>query len=293
MRTAVLDIGGTAIKAGIFEDGSLSGLKEFETNAAFGGEHVMQSAVRILQEYGEFARIGVSTAGQVDTQKGRIKYANANIPGYTGMEIRDRLEEQFHVPVTVENDVNAAAIGEAHFGAGRQYDDFLCLTYGTGVGGAIVIGGEVYHGSGYCAGEVGALLIHPEERDAIADKFSGCYEKYASTTALVKRAMQKDASLCDGRKIFAAMEKEEIREVIDAWIDEIVYGLASLVHIFNPPCIILGGGVMKQNYIIEQLQKKLYREIMESYRSVKLFSAELGNQAGLFGAAWLADRGAG
>ena len=98
----------------------------------------------------------------MNSKEGYIRYANENIPGYTGMRIRDILEEEFHVPVAVENDVNAAAIGEGRFGAGKDMEDFLCITYGTGVGGAVVIGKEIYRGDSFSAGEF-LSLIHISE----------------------------------------------------------------------------------------------------------------------------------
>lgn len=290
MKTAVLDIGGTAIKAGIYENNTLGQIREFETNASLGGEHVVEKAITILKQYESFDRIGISTAGQVDSKQGMIRYANSNIPEYTGTQLKAIMEREFGVPAAVENDVNAAALGEAHFGAGKDYSNFLCLTYGTGIGGAIVINRELYRGDTFSAGEMGAILIHPEDRNAEEDMFSGCYEKYASTTALVLKAMEIDKTLTDGRKIFAALERSSVRMVVDNWITEVTYGLVSLIHIFNPGCVILGGGVMKQDYIIERIKQSLYQNIMESYHGVKLVQAGLGNQAGLFGAVYCAGR---
>lgn len=240
MRIAALDIGGTSIKSGIW-DGTEKEIQEFrekDTNAKQGGLYVMERAKEILKTYGSFDAVGVSTAGQVNPQEGCIRYANENIPGYTGMRIREILEQEFGVPVAVENDVNSAAIGEGRFGAGAGFQDFLCITYGTGVGGAIVLNNQVYGGSAWSAGEFGGILIHPEDQ-AEGDPFSGCYEKYASTTALVKRAMALNSELSNGRSIFARLAEEEIRHIIDLWIDEIVHGLVSVIHIFNPSCIVM------------------------------------------------------
>lgn len=287
-KIAALDIGGTSIKSGVWVNKSIQEIRERDTNAKNGGGYVMERAKEILHSYSGFDAIGISTAGQVDSIKGRIRYANENIPGYTGMQVKEILEKEFSVPVAVENDVNAAAIGEAKFGAGKDQKDFLCITYGTGVGGAIVMDGRVYTGSAFSAGEFGGIIVHPEARKP-GEPFSGCYEKYASTTALVRMAQEYDKTLDSGRKIFSRIDEPEIQALVSRWIDEIVYGMVSVIHIFNPSCIVMGGGVMAQPYIIQQVKEKTQAQIMDSFRNVKLRQAELGNQAGLLGAAFLAS----
>lgn len=287
-KIAALDIGGTSIKSGVWVNKSVQEIREQDTNAKNGGCYVMERAKEILHSYSGFDAIGISTAGQVDSVKGQIRYANENIPGYTGMQVKEILEKEFSVPVAVENDVNAAAIGEAKFGAGKDQKDFLCITYGTGVGGAIVMDGRVYTGSAFSAGEFGGIIVHPEARKQ-GEPFSGCYEKYASTTALVRMAQEYDKTLDSGRKIFSRIDESEIQALVGGWIDEIVYGLVSVIHIFNPSCIVMGGGVMAQPYIIRQVKEKIQAQIMDSFRNVELRQAELGNQAGLLGAAFLAS----
>lgn len=289
MRIATLDIGGTSIKSGIWTGGrQAQEVREHDTNAGRGGAYVMERAKEILHAYGDFDAVGISTAGQVNSRDGVIRYANENIPGYTGMKIRELMEKEFGVPTAVENDVNAAAVGEGRFGAGRDFSDYLCITYGTGVGGAIVIDHKIYTGSNFSAGEFGAMPVHPEDcREG--DPFSGCYEKYASATGLVLKAVEYDASLDNGRKIFERLQEPKVKEIVDSWTDEIVLGLRSLIHIFNPSCVILGGGIMAQPYILDQVKKKTLGTIMSSFHDVKLVQAELGNQAGLLGAAYLAD----
>ncbi len=290
MITMVLDIGGTAIKSGVCVDGTLTDIKETPTEANQGGPHVTARIKDIISKYRQrhsFEDIGISTAGQVNPVLGQIIYANENIPGYTGTKLKDILEEEFHLPVYVENDVNAAAIGESVFGAGRAHRNYVCLTYGTGVGGAIFLDGNLYSGSSYSAGEFGAIVTHPEERMVCNGMFSGCYEKYASATALVGRAMQFDASLSNGRRIFEELSNPDVKKIVDGWIGEIIYGLTTIVHMLNPECIILGGGIMEQPYILEQLRERLYLNIMPSFRQVQLEKAELGNRAGMLGASVL------
>ena len=288
MRIAALDIGGTSIKSGIWDGEKASELKEWDTNASQGGAYLMERAKAILHTYEPFDAIGISTAGQVNTVDGSIHYANDNIPGYTGIQVRQIMEKEFGVPTAVENDVNSAALGEYVFGAGKGVEDFLCLTYGTGVGGAIVINGKIYSGHRFSGGSFGGILVHPEAMEEGVE-YSGCYEKYASTTALVRMAMQIDPSLDNGRKIFEAFDRPEIREVIDKWIDEIVYGLLTLVHVFNPSDILMGGGILAQKYIIEEVRKRVDNRLSSGFRGVRLVQTGLGNQAGLLGAAYLAS----
>ena len=290
MKVLVFDVGGTSIKYGYCVDNELKEVKELPTNAKKGGRHIMDTLLSLVREQEGYDAIGISTAGQVNAEQGYVIYANENIPNYTGIRIREELEREFHVPVMVENDVNSAAMGEAVYGAGEEYDDFLCLTYGTGVGGAIVQDKQVYHGSGFSAAEFGAIVTHSQEKLRGSNYFDGCYERYASTTALVRMAMAYDPELDNGRKIFARLEDPRVMEILDCWVDEIMLGLASLTHIFNPSCIILGGGIMVQPLILEKIRQKVSRFIMPSFAHVAILPARLGNSAGLLGANYLAVR---
>lgn len=287
MKILVFDIGGTSIKYGTCIDNELKNVRELPTDAGLGGRHILDTILSLADREQDCDGIGVSTAGQVNARTGTIIYANQNIPGYTGMEIRRELTERFHVPVAVENDVNAAAMGEAVYGAGKDHEDFLCLTYGTGIGGAIIQRRTIYHGSGFSAAEFGAIVTHSEARSASGDFFAGCYERYASTTALVKTASAYDASLTDGRRIFARLSDPRVQRILDQWIDEILAGLSSLIHIFNPSCVILGGGIMVQPLILEKIQKRLPLYVMPSFSNVRIRAASLGNTAGLLGANYL------
>ena len=290
MKVLVFDVGGTSIKHGICIDNVLTEVQETPTNAKKGGRHIMDTLVSLIRQQEGYDAIGISTAGQVNADKGYIIYANENIPNYTGIQIREELEREFQVPVAVENDVNAAAMGEAIFGAGQDHPDFLCLTYGTGVGGAIVQDRKIFHGSSFSAAESGAIVTHAEERFAGKSYFDGCYERYASTTGLVRMAMAYDPQLDNGRKIFARLDDPKVREILDRWVDEIMLGLSSLTHIFNPACIVLGGGIMVQPLILELIREKISRFVMPSFAQVDIRPAELGNTAGLLGACHLAAR---
>ena len=288
MKIVALDIGGTSIKSGLWDGEKLQQYREWDTNAGRGGAYLMERAKEIIRTYEGFEAIGISTAGQVNTGNGSIYYANDNIPNYTGTPIREILSEEFQVPVAVENDVNSAALGELYFGAAKGAESFLCLTYGTGVGGAIVIDGKIVPGHRYSAGGFGGIVIHPEEMDP-AVEFSGCYEKCASTTGLVKRVRKVDAALDNGRKIFAAFERAEIKKEIDLWIDDMVYGLVTLIHVFNPSVILLGGGILAQPYIISEVCARVDQRISQGFKGTQIKQTGLGNQAGLMGAIHLAS----
>lgn len=289
MRILAADIGGTNTKLCICDEhGRMEKFQEYATESRQGGPHVMARLMDKLAEYDDFDAIAISTAGQVDSEAGIIVFANENIPDYTGMRIKDMLEEKFHKPVKVENDVNAAALGEAFFGAARHLDDFLCLTYGTGIGGAIVIDRRVYKGANGVAAEFGHIVTH-----AVADRGNGgtplFYEKYASTTALVEMARDVDPDCRNGRMLFEKIKQgnSQLEQVLHVWVDEVVYGLASIIHIFNPSAVIVGGGVLEQDELVQLVEARTKAAVMESYRDVKILKASLGNKAGVLGAASL------
>lgn len=290
MKNLVFDIGGTSIKCGVCQDNRLTDTREVPTLAPKGGAHILETVISLIQAHADYDAIGISTAGQVHAKDGYIIYANQNIPNYTGIQYKKTLEELFQVPVAVENDVNAAALGEAVYGAGRDYDQFLMLTYGTGVGGAVINDKKVFHGSSYSASEFGAIITHSDARLSGDDFFDGCYEKYASTTGLLQMIKPYRPELDTGRKVFDALNDDTVVGILDKWVDEIMLGLATLTHIYNPSCILLGGGIMSQPLILQKIAEKKSRFIMPSFSHVHIAAAVLGNSAGMWGANYLASQ---
>ncbi|WP_284139125.1 MULTISPECIES: ROK family protein [unclassified Virgibacillus] len=286
MKLLGIDIGGTAIKVGLAnEHGEISLFKEYASESKKGGEYMIQKVMRIITEMNTVDAIGISTAGQVNHQDGSILYANDNIPGYTGMPLKELLEDRFGVPVMVENDVNAAAMGEYYFGNTHRRDDFLFLTYGTGIGGALFLNGRLYHGNDGIAGEFGHLITHPSGALCNCGRY-GCYEAYASTTALINKAKLVDKSYDNGRIIFEGYQQGDVslQQLIVDWIYEVALGLTSLIHIFNPPSIIIGGGIMEQDVLVKQVSFQVKQMIMDSFSNVQIQKASLGNKAGVLGA---------
>lgn len=307
-RIAALDIGGTNIKACLFYEDTPCETQpvracnavypgtapvasvETPTEARMGAAHMMTRVIAVLEKLYPFDVIGVSTAGQVDPEKGTIRYANDNIPGYTGMDVRGILSERFRVPVVVVNDAYAAALGEGVHGAAKGERDYLCLTYGTGIGSGVVLDGKIYYGTGASAGVMlGGLILHPEKVCA-GDPFSGTYERFASASALVRMGMAADPLLNSGRAIFSRMEEPRVRALVDHWLDEVAAGLCSLIHIYNVPHIVLGGGVMEQPYAIDGVRTRTLERLIRGFCTPRIEKASLGNMAGLYGAAELAKQ---
>src|SRR5690625_270418 len=290
MKVVGVDIGGTSIKLGLVnEKGQIDQFQEYDTEAQKGGPNILETLIKkIREQFTEFDAIGVSTLGQIDREQGIIVQEAANIPQTKGLQIKHTLEKAFNVPVAVENDVNAAALGESAFGIGAEYSDLLYLAYGTGVGGSIVIDSSIHYGKDGFAGEFGHFPTHAFGKQCGCGQL-GCYEKYASTTALVEAAQKVNPSLVNGRIIFEKYHAgdKEVIEVVNHWLKEIAVGLATVIHIFNPSTIVLGGGVMEQEVILSQLRELVESSTLESFHGFDILSATLGNKAGLLGAASL------
>lgn len=218
--------------------------------------------------------------------------APKTVPGFTGTDVRTPLERRFGVPVFVENDVNCAAVGEAHAGAGKWEPQFLCVNYGTGVGGAIVMDGHIYHGASWSAGEIGHILTHAgKDTELCSCGCHGCYEAYSSTTALCRMEGKVLGRPVNGRELFEELDRggpSPLDAVLDEWCEEVCYGLVSLTHIFNFPLIVLGGGIMNEERVIQAVREKLSPMLISSYRGVRITGAHLGNDAGMLGAWYLA-----
>ena len=285
MRIAVLDIGGTAIKYGVWEAGQLTGLSERPTPVTC-TKDLISEILKIVQTLDKPDALGISTRGQVDGS-GSILYDNGPIEDYTGTPLKAILEDALGIPVWVENDVNAAAWGEACCGAGVGQSDFLCLTYGTAVGGAIILNGQLYKGANWSAGEFGSMQLFSQK--PAWQGFGGAYyENMASTSALVTAARAVDSSLTNGRQVCGRMDDPLIISVVDQWVRNVSFGLSTLIHIFNPGLIVLGGGLMQNDKIFRQISACTMTQLMPGFECVQLKPAKLGNHAGIIGAAMLA-----
>lgn len=287
MRILTFDIGGTFIKYGLCDQSfKLLETHKIPTDAQKGGQALVEKIIDIIEGYEDIDRVAISTAGQVDSENGIVVYSTDNIPYYTGMMVKKLIENKTGIPTFVENDVNAAAMGEAIFGAAKGQSDFICLTYGTGVGGAIYLNNKLYKGARSSAGELGHMIIHAGGKQCTCGG-EGCYECYASARALITAVNKVSKEPLDAFQIFEKenFEKPEIRSEIDKWIDEIIVGLINIIYTFNPPLIVLGGGITNEDYIIDLIDRKIYNRLMENFRNVNIVRSKLGNNAALLGVA--------
>lgn len=292
MNIITFDIGGTFIKYALCDENfNLSQSTKIPTDAKQGGRKLIEKVIDIVNEHKNIDRVAISTAGQVDSVTGTVVYATDTIPGYTGTKIKEMVESATGVPTYVENDVNSAALGEAYFGKGKGYSDFICLTYGTGIGGAIWLNDDLYKGSFCSAGELGHIITHTGGKKCTCGG-NGCYECYASASALVRSVNEISTEELDGVKIFSEenFKNPVIKSKIDTWIDEIVIGLISIVYTFNPSLIVLGGGIMNEDYIVSSINERIEVKLMESFRNVKIVNSDLGNTAGMLGVAYKASK---
>lgn len=288
VRIGLLDIGGTSIKSGIFENNILTAGETIPTCAKDGAQQVLLRAITLLHLTEKLDSIGISTCGQVNPADGSIAYANENMPGYTGMPVRKMFEDSFHIPCAVINDAYAAAAGEHACGAAQGAADLLCITYGTGIGAGIWLNGAPYYGAGPNAGIMaGGMIVHAEKK---SDPWAGSYEKAASTTALLQRAKAADPSITDGRSFMEKVQKEpELMDVLTAWTDEIGIGLCSFAAVYNIPLFVLGGGIMEQPLVFQKTEEAFQKHLIPGFHGIALKKARLGNQAGLYGAAAAAE----
>jgi len=225
----------------------------------------------------------------VDDTIGVVIGTNGKIPNYEGAHIKDELEAAFQVPAHVLNDANAAALGEAFAGAAKGMENALMLTLGTGVGGGIILGGKIFGGTRGIAGELGHFTLYQNGVPCSCGK-KGCFESYASTTALISRAKKETGETdLDGKIIFerAASGDPIMLQLLDRWTDDIAAGITGLVHIFNPQIVLIGGGVSVQEaLLIAPLRRKVLSGVMPRFaEGLRVERAILSNDAGIIGAA--------
>ena len=290
-----IDIGGTAVKMGLVDhEGAIHARHEASVCFDHYQTPILTTVIReaqafLARESAQIEGIGVSATGQVDDRAGAVIGTNGKIPHYEGAQIKRDMEAAFGVPVFALNDANAAALGECFAGRAKGVQNVLMVTLGTGVGGGIVLGGKIFGGTRGIAGELGHFTLYQDGPRCPCGK-RGCFESYAATTALVRRAKEATGEAdMNGRIVFsrAADGDQAMLAVLSAWIDDIAAGISGLVHIFNPQMVLIGGGVSAQEaLLIAPLRERVLRSVMPRFAEcLQLEAATLGNDAGMIGAA--------
>lgn len=298
-----IDVGGSAVKGAVIDEtGKLYG--EDSVTTVKGGE-IVNCIVALCNRLTKLNKeavkgIGIGCAGVIDSEGGVVVLArNLNLADFPLVKL---LREKINLPVKITNDANAAALGEAKFGAGKNYKNSILVTLGTGVGGGIVIDGKLFEGNKSAGAEIGHMVIERGGEQCSCGR-RGCLEAYASATALKKRtkwAMEEDAGsqmwkkytseTATGKTAFEFAESDtSAKEVVDRYVDYLACGLINLANVFRPEVIMLGGGISKEGERLTlPLQEILDREVFAaSYAPVKVTVATLGNSAGAYGAAAL------
>ena len=308
-----VDLGGTNIATGVVnEKNEIVGRGKVKTNAPRPAEAIFDSIKEAVDmavvnagiNYSDVVSVGIGTPGSVNKDTGAIEFSN-NLK-FNNVPAKEMLEERLKKPVYLENDANAAALGEAVAGCGNGVKDFVANTLGTGVGSGIIINGKIHRGSNFCGGEMGHMVINVDGIPCNCGR-KGCWEKYASATALVSQAVEAmqgnkasllwqtcegDLNKVEGKTIFEALDMgdETAKQVVDKYLYYVAIGLANVINALQPEIVCIGGGISGQGEkILEPIRQIVKAERYSVYaeKQATILRATLGNDAGIIGAALL------
>ena len=296
------DVGGTFIKYAVINSfGEILCKGKFPTpehNCKITIPEKMIEIIEELKKEYELHSVGICTAGLVDSKNGVVITAN-NFPEYSGARLAEAVKQGTGLNTFVENDVNAAALGEMWKGAAKGSDSFVCIALGTGVGGAIVIDGKVVKGISGAAGEVGHIIVN-EKGEQCGCGTIGCYERYASTSAFIRSYINScrgqrliiDEDEIDGETIMKLVNGGDklATEVYNQFLDHVVTGIVSLTHLLDPGLIVVGGGISAQGEVFfKELNNRFKKRAIKDYADhTNIVQAQLKNDAGIYGACYIA-----
>ena len=301
-----VDIGGTTVKLGLFDkEGNVLEKWEIPTVKDNGGERILPDVADSIKEMmaakgiteDDVEGVGVGVPGPVDTQGNVQKAVNL---GWGVFNIPEVMGSYINVPVKAGNDANVAAYGEMWQGGGKGCSNMVAVTLGTGVGGGIIINGQILTGATGAGGEIGHIHIEDNETDVCGCQNRGCLEQYASATGVVRlatRRLAKDdapsvlrSGEVSAKTVFDAVKEGDAVaiEIAEQFGDYLGKGLAAVAAVVNPEMFVIGGGVSKAGEILFDYIRPAYdKYVFHGCRSAKLALATLGNDAGIFGAAAL------
>ena len=307
-----IDLGGTNIAVGIVnEKGAIIAKKSVKTGSQRPFEDIVKDmadcTISVLSDnnisLGDVVHIGIGAPGSIDTLNGIIVYAN-NFKYGENVPMAKLLQKYINKPVYIGNDANVAALGEVISGAAKGLKNAIMITLGTGVGGGIVINGKIYEGQYSAGAELGHIMLIQDGEQCTCGR-KGCWEAYASATALIRQtaaAMKEhpdslmnkltDLNNVSGRTAFDAARKGDKagQEVVDKYIKYIAEGLIDMINIFRPEVLIIGGGICNEgDYLLKPMREYINKNVYAGNRfpEQEIAIAELGNDAGIIGAAFL------
>jgi glucokinase len=292
-----VDLGGTNFRAAAIDsDGRMLDKVSGDTRYMSGRNAIISNIVAAIREVRSrigsegLQGVGIGIPGFIQMETG-VVIGSANLPDFEGFPVRDEIQNLLGTKIVLENDANAAALGEKWMGAGRDVNELLLVTLGTGIGGGIVIGGRVLHGYLGMAGELGHMTVVPEGNPCGCGN-CGCLEKHASATALVAMAgmlQLGDHLTAEDVYKLAVSGNSRALSCFAAMGRALGIALANLINIFNFPLYLLSGGVLPAwdlfaPAMLEEIKK---RSFTFTRTNPRIDRAILGNQAGLYGAAYL------
>ncbi len=301
-----VDVGGTTVKIGLFDkEGNILDKWEIPTRTEHNGSEILPDIAKALEKKMEekglkkedMVGVGIGAPGPID-KEGTV-YEAVNL-GWSVFSIRDTLKALCGMPVRAGNDANVAALGEMWKGGGQGYLNLVLVTLGTGVGGGIIVNGEILNGATGAGGEIGHIHIQDGEEDACGCGNHGCLEQYASATGVVRLAgrilgaTDEDSVLRQGevsaKAVFDAVKAGDavaIR-IAEAFGEYLGKGLAAIAGVVNPEAFVIGGGVSKAgNILFDFIEKNYKKYVFHGSKDAKFELATLGNDAGICGAAKL------
>ncbi|HBA26287.1 MAG TPA: ROK family protein [Nitrospinae bacterium] len=290
-----LDLGGTNIRAAaITKEGNILHRVKIPTGVPLGRERVIANILKVIDEIKKELKgiklsvVGMGIPGIIFFNKG-IVAQSPNFPDWIDFNLRERLNKDLDVPFYIDNDANLAAAGEGWLGAGKEFNSFCMLTLGTGVGGGIVLNKNIWRGEYGMAGELGHITIYPDGHPCNCGN-RGCLEQYVSANGIVRMAEEKSQITANDIYQLAKKGNKDALEIFQKMGRILGIGIADLVNILNIELFVLGGGVADSwNYFIpstmDEVRKRTYHITGEG---VKVVKAELGDDAGIFGAAYMA-----
>lgn len=311
-----IDVGGTNVKIALVDkSGKIIYSNSVPTYAKMGYEYtvnnIKQAIKDLMKETNTSAKdidgIGFDFPGQVDYKTGVVKLA-PNIPGWVNVPIAQMIEEEFHIPTRIDNDVRCAALGEMKFGAGQGCENFVCITVGTGIGSGLVVNGQLVRGASNAAGEIGHIKLQMKDGLICGCGDTGCLEAYASGPSIVAMAQDyikggkstkfREMAAAEGGEITpymvakAAEAGDPVAKRIFAIVGEYIgIGLTSVINLLNPEKVIIGGGVAEAgDLLLDPIRKTIKeRAMVVAGSAVEIVPAQLGNSAGVIGASMLID----